>query len=216
MAMEKYGIDNVRGGSYCKINLTKHEKDKALQIIRSVSDKCYKCGKKGHFSKNCNAGINASRHNLPVQGQGNYKKSLCNCGDSYNNCKCIIENNTFLKNLPHRDKSDSGSQPGLVLLVTNQLDYFIRIILGQKIFPTPVSPDEKKCIKGENNYCDKCQNCKYRQWYDDEWEENGHLSFDFNAREDIDYNKQIIDLFNNMLRDNKLIVHTKVMYMHSL
>ncbi len=54
IAMEKYGIDNVRGGSYCSVKLSHYDKDKALQTIRSIGDKCYKCGKKGHFAKKCN------------------------------------------------------------------------------------------------------------------------------------------------------------------
>ena len=53
IAMEKYGIDNVRGGSYCKVKLSQYDKDKALQTIRSISDKCYKCGNEGHFAKDC-------------------------------------------------------------------------------------------------------------------------------------------------------------------
>jgi len=63
IVMEKYGIDNVRGGSYCKVKLTQNDKEKALQTIRSITDKCYKCGKKGHFANNCNADIIKSAKN---------------------------------------------------------------------------------------------------------------------------------------------------------
>ena len=51
--MEKYGIDNVRGGPWCKVSLTELEKQMINQIIKSNSDVCYKCDKKGHFSENC-------------------------------------------------------------------------------------------------------------------------------------------------------------------
>ena len=73
IAMEKYGIDNVRGGSYCKINLTQHDKDKALQTIRSIRDKCYKCGKKGHFAKDC------SNHK-PIIDEPEYEEYCNKCG----------------------------------------------------------------------------------------------------------------------------------------
>ena len=53
IAMDKYGVDNVRGGSYCKTHFSQYEREKAQQTINSIMDKCYKCGEKGHFSKEC-------------------------------------------------------------------------------------------------------------------------------------------------------------------
>ena len=52
--MKKYGIDNVRGGPWCKISLTKYEKDMILQINKGNSDECYKCGSVQHFASQCN------------------------------------------------------------------------------------------------------------------------------------------------------------------
>lgn len=51
--MEAYGIDNVRGGSYCAIVLSPADKAKARQTIQSLTDKCYKCGSSGHFAVDC-------------------------------------------------------------------------------------------------------------------------------------------------------------------
>ena len=51
--MDKYGIDNVRGGPLCNINLTIQEKEMIQKILNSSPDKCYKCGEQGHFAKFC-------------------------------------------------------------------------------------------------------------------------------------------------------------------
>ena len=49
--MSKYGIDNVRGGSFCRSEL----KDKSMieRMITSSNDCCHFCGEKGHFIGNC-------------------------------------------------------------------------------------------------------------------------------------------------------------------
>ncbi|ARF08977.1 GIY-YIG nuclease and ricin-type beta-trefoil lectin domain protein [Catovirus CTV1] len=52
--MSKYGIDNVRGGTYCQIKLSKSIKEHLNKELLGASDKCYLCGQYGHFIKNCN------------------------------------------------------------------------------------------------------------------------------------------------------------------
>lgn len=51
--MDKYGIDNVRGGSYSKIKLSQYDKNKAIQTIRSVLNRCYLCNSNEHYSNCC-------------------------------------------------------------------------------------------------------------------------------------------------------------------
>jgi cellular nucleic acid-binding protein len=51
--MDKYGIDNVRGGSYSQINLDENTIESLLKMNQTITNKCYLCGKSGHFAKNC-------------------------------------------------------------------------------------------------------------------------------------------------------------------
>ena len=51
--MSEYGIDNVRGGSFTTVNLSKEEKNVIEKMIIGSTDCCYKCKKKGHFAKDC-------------------------------------------------------------------------------------------------------------------------------------------------------------------
>ena len=51
--MDKYGINNVRGGSFVSVNLDKSTIDTLKQMSNGTNNRCFVCGKGGHFAKQC-------------------------------------------------------------------------------------------------------------------------------------------------------------------
>ena len=58
--MSKYGIDNVRGGSYVEMELSDFHKDALNMEIWGAKDLCSRCGRSGHFVKDCYANTDFS------------------------------------------------------------------------------------------------------------------------------------------------------------
>ena len=86
--MEKYGINNVRGGSFCEIKLSDNNLITLNQMIKGVTDKCYICGKTDHFANDC------KKHSVTKPTINVNEK--CRCPTSYfsphRRGKCLLNN----------------------------------------------------------------------------------------------------------------------------
>ena len=48
-----HGIENVRGGSYCRFQLSDDEIRFIKKELNSIKDECFNCGEKGHYIGSC-------------------------------------------------------------------------------------------------------------------------------------------------------------------
>jgi predicted GIY-YIG superfamily endonuclease len=67
--MSKYGIDKVRGGSYVEVELSDFHKDALKMEIWGAKDLCTKCGRKGHWAKDCNAKTDVSGNTIEYEDE---------------------------------------------------------------------------------------------------------------------------------------------------
>ncbi len=54
--MDRYGIDNVRGGSFTSLTLSPSEKGIIVKMIDSANNNCFACGSFEHFQNTCKDG----------------------------------------------------------------------------------------------------------------------------------------------------------------
>jgi hypothetical protein len=87
--MEKYGINNVRGGSFCEIKLSDNNITTLKQMIAGTTDKCYICGKNDHFANECKKD-SAKKEQMPTININ----EKCDCPTSlfksHRRCKCML------------------------------------------------------------------------------------------------------------------------------
>jgi hypothetical protein len=94
--MDKYGINNVRGGSFVSVKLKKSAIDTLTQMNNGTNDKCFICGKKGHFAKECEEYEECEE----CEEYEEYEEVWCceYCGKEFNSNKgCLFHESVYCK-----------------------------------------------------------------------------------------------------------------------
>ena len=79
--MSKYGIDNVRGGSYIQITLSEFHTEALQMEIRGAKDLCTQCGRSGHFIKDCYAKKDVSGKKIVYESESDEELWGCDYCD---------------------------------------------------------------------------------------------------------------------------------------
>jgi len=92
--MDKYGVDNVRGGSFVQVKLNDNTKEALNKMSNGTKDLCFKCGKKGHFARNCN------KYDCEYESEDDCDEYWCceYCGKEFETKKgCLFHENVYCK-----------------------------------------------------------------------------------------------------------------------
>jgi cellular nucleic acid-binding protein len=90
--MSKYGIENVRGGSYVEIELNNFHIETLKMEIWGAKNLCTRCGRSGHFIKNCYAKTDISGNIIDVVDSSDNEESD---EEDINEWCCIYCDRTF-------------------------------------------------------------------------------------------------------------------------
>lgn len=85
--MSKYGIENVRGGSYVQVELDDVQMDALKTEIWGAKDACTRCGRKGHFVKDCYARSDVSGNEIEEEEEVWVCEKCDQEFDTYHECE---------------------------------------------------------------------------------------------------------------------------------
>lgn len=95
--MNLYGINNVRGGSFCEMKLSEPTIQHLTKMLDTANDRCYSCGEKGHFIQQCPHQLNSSDHS-DYSDSEEYYWSCEYCGKEFDTVEeCVLHENKYCK-----------------------------------------------------------------------------------------------------------------------
>jgi len=74
--MDKKGVNNVRGGSFCQMKLTPDVESTILRMLNGSKDRCFKCGSTEHFVKDCNDGMKFTYNQISLDDNSDSDSSI--------------------------------------------------------------------------------------------------------------------------------------------
>ena len=138
--MSIYGIDNVRGGSYCEIIFSSQTRQFIKRELNSATNTCFYCGNKGHFIRDCDS---------YTMNNNTINNNTMNNNTINNN---TINNNTINNNTRNNHKIKENDTR--TYNVNNKLSKQMK----NKYYKNKNNNYRHQTLDIKNNYCYKC--CK--------------------------------------------------------
>lgn len=132
--MRKYGIDRVRGGSYCQVKLNLRQWKTLNEEFRTADNRCFNCGLEGHFANACPLKLKSKK---PKSSRPKKPRCCSRCGRNSHDIRTCHAHTHFdgtsLEGVPYYKKEQE---------ITDDSDDESETILRPKPAPRVITEDK--------------------------------------------------------------------------